>query len=101
MNFFNTTGGGQMRYPAVATGPAGNLAVGTAIGAAGSYATSIASVVFGSAAGLGQLPHLSKMVQSGVIGNLATLSPCLSPQRGCLRKKSVAGPYGMGWEALE
>gem|GEM_PF-7093967 len=27
----------------------------------------------------GELPHLSKMVQSGVIGNLATLSPCLSP----------------------
>ena len=49
----------------------------------------------------GELPHLSKVVQSGVIGNLATLSPCLSPQRGCLRKKSVASPYGMGWDALK
>jgi tetratricopeptide (TPR) repeat protein len=27
----------------------------------------------------GELPHLSKVVESGVIGNLATLSPCLSP----------------------
>ncbi len=51
MNFFNSTGGGQMRYPGVATGPAGNLAVGTEIGAAASYNTATTAVVFGSAAG--------------------------------------------------
>ena len=51
MNFFNSTGGGQMRYPGVTTGPAGNLALGTAIGATGSYNTSTTGVVFGSAAG--------------------------------------------------
>ena len=33
MNFFNSTGGGQMRYPGVTAGPAGNLALGTSIGA--------------------------------------------------------------------
>ena len=51
MNFFNSTGGGQMRYPGVTTGPAGNLAVGTEIGATGSYNTATTAVVFGSAAG--------------------------------------------------
>ena len=51
MNFFNSTGGGQMRYPGVTTGPAGNLALGTAIGATGSYNTATTGVVFGSAAG--------------------------------------------------
>ena len=51
MNFFNSTGGGQLRYPGVTTGPAGNLALGTAIGATGSYNTATTGVVFGSAAG--------------------------------------------------
>ena len=51
MNFFNSTGGGQMRYPGVTTGPAGNLALGTSIGSTGSFATSTTGVVFGSAAG--------------------------------------------------
>ena len=51
MNFFNSTGGGQLRYPGVTTGPAGNLAVGTEIGATGSYNTATTAVVFGSAAG--------------------------------------------------
>jgi len=51
MNFFNSTGGGQMRYPGVTTGVAGNLAVGTEIGAAGSYNTSTTAVTFGAAAG--------------------------------------------------
>ncbi len=51
MNFFNSTGGGQMRYPGVTTGPAGNLALGTSIGATGSFNTSTTGVVFGSAAG--------------------------------------------------
>ncbi len=51
MNFFNSTGGGQMRYPGVTAGPAGNLALGTPIGATGSFNTSTTGVVFGSAAG--------------------------------------------------
>ena len=51
MNFFNSTGGGQMRYPGVTTGPAGNLALGTSIGSTGSFNTSTTGVVFGSAAG--------------------------------------------------
>ena len=51
MNFFNSTGGGQMRYPGVTTGPAGNLALGTSIGATGSFNTATTAVVFGSAAG--------------------------------------------------
>ena len=51
MNFFNSTGGGQLRYPGVTTGPAGNLAVGTSIGATGSFNTATTGVVFGSAAG--------------------------------------------------
>ena len=51
MNFFNSTGGGQLRYPGVTAGPAGNLALGTSIGATGSFNTSTTGVVFGSAAG--------------------------------------------------
>ena len=51
MNFYNSTGGGQMRYPGVTTGPAGNLALGTSIGSTGSFNTATTSVVFGSAAG--------------------------------------------------
>ena len=51
MNFFNSTGGGQLRYPGVTAGPAGNLALGTSIGSTGSYNTSTTGVVFGSAAG--------------------------------------------------
>jgi MYXO-CTERM domain-containing protein len=51
MNFFNSTGGGQMRYPGVTTGPAGNLALGTSIGATGDFNTFTTGVVFGSAAG--------------------------------------------------
>jgi MYXO-CTERM domain-containing protein len=51
MNFFNSTGGGQMRYPGVTTGSAGNLALGTSIGSTGSFNTSTTGVTFGSAAG--------------------------------------------------
>ena len=51
MNFFNSPGGGQMRYPGVTAGPAGNLALGTSIGSTGSFNTSTTGVVFGSAAG--------------------------------------------------
>ena len=51
MNFFNSTGGGQMRYPGVTAGPAGNLALGTSIGSTGSFNSATTGVVFGSAAG--------------------------------------------------
>jgi len=44
MNFFNSTGGGQMRRPGVTTGTAGNLAVGTVVGAAGSFNTGTGNV---------------------------------------------------------
>ena len=52
MNFFNSTGGGQMRRPGVTTGTAGNLAVGTVIGAAGSYNTGTGNV-YGTTAATG------------------------------------------------
>ena len=51
MNFYNSTGGGQMRYPGLTAGPAGNLALGTSIGSTGSFNFSTTGVVFGSAAG--------------------------------------------------
>lgn len=51
MNFFNSTGGGQLRYPGVTVGPAGNLALGTSIGSTGSFNTATTGVTFGSAAG--------------------------------------------------
>ena len=51
MNFFTPTGGGQMRYPGVTAGPAGNLALGTSIGSTGSFNTATTGVVFGAAAG--------------------------------------------------
>jgi MYXO-CTERM domain-containing protein len=44
MNFFNSTGGGQMRRPGVTTGTAGNLALGTVIGAAGSFNSATGNV---------------------------------------------------------
>lgn len=44
MNFFNSTGGGQMRTPGQTTGVAGNLALGTVVGSTGSYNTSTANV---------------------------------------------------------
>lgn len=51
LNFFNSTGGGQMRYPGLTTGVAGNLALDTSIGSTGSFNTSATAVTFGSAAG--------------------------------------------------
>ena len=44
MNFFNSTGGGQMRTPGQIAGAAGNLALGTVIGSTGSYNTSTSNV---------------------------------------------------------
>jgi len=52
MNFFNSTGGGQMRRPGVTTGTAGNLAVGTVVGAAGSFNTGTGNV-YGTTAATG------------------------------------------------
>jgi MYXO-CTERM domain-containing protein len=52
MNFYNSTGGGQMRRPGVTTGTAGNLALGTVIGAAGSFNTSTGNV-YGTTAATG------------------------------------------------
>jgi MYXO-CTERM domain-containing protein len=44
MNFFNSTGGGQMRTPGQIAGAAGNLALGTVVGSTGSYNTSTSNV---------------------------------------------------------
>ena len=52
MNFFNSTGGGQMRRAGVTTGTAGNLAVGTSIGSTGSFNTTTGNV-YGTTAATG------------------------------------------------
>jgi MYXO-CTERM domain-containing protein len=52
MNFFNSTGGGQMRRAGVTTGTAGNLAVGTVVGAGGSFNTGTGNV-YGTTAATG------------------------------------------------
>ena len=52
MNFFNSTGGGQMRRAGVTTGTAGNLAFGTVVGAAGSFNTGTGNV-YGTTAATG------------------------------------------------
>ncbi|MBU6208940.1 MAG: hypothetical protein KGR22_03410 [Planctomycetes bacterium] len=51
MNFFNSTGGGQLRQTGQTTGPAGNIAAGTVIGSTGSYNTSTANVYATASAG--------------------------------------------------
>ena len=51
MNFFNSTGGGQIRYPGVTTGAAGNVALNTPVTSTSSYNTATTAVTFGSAAG--------------------------------------------------
>jgi MYXO-CTERM domain-containing protein len=53
LTWFNATGTGMLRYPGVTTGSAGNLTLGTAVGATGSYGSG--AVVVGSAAGNWQL----------------------------------------------
>ena len=52
MNFFNSTGGGQMRRPGVTTGTAGNLVPGTEVGPGGSYNTGTGNV-YGTTAATG------------------------------------------------
>ena len=51
LNFFNSTGGGQMRTPGQTTGTAGNLALGTVIGSAGSYNTGTGNVMTNATGG--------------------------------------------------
>lgn len=51
MNFFNSTGGGQMRFPGVTTGAAGNLPAVTSVVSTGSFNTATTAVTFGSVAG--------------------------------------------------
>ncbi len=54
MNFFNSTGGGQMRRPAVTTGTAGNLALNTPVVSTGSYNTGTGNV-YGTTSATGLL----------------------------------------------
>ena len=49
LTWFNATGTGMLRYPGVTTGSAGNLTIGTAVNATGSYGSG--AVTVGSAAG--------------------------------------------------
>ena len=53
LTWFNATGTGMMRFPGVTTGSAGSLAVGTVVGAAGSFGSG--AVTVGSAPGNWQL----------------------------------------------
>lgn len=53
LTWFNATGTGMLRYPGVTTGSAGNLAVGTEVGAGGSYGSGAST--FGAAPGNWQL----------------------------------------------
>ena len=54
MNFYNSTGGGQMRRAGVTAGTAGNLAVGTSIGSTGSFNTGTSNV-YGTTSSTGLL----------------------------------------------
>ena len=49
LTWFNATGTGMLRYPGVTTGSAGNLTLGTSVGATGSYGSG--AVTVGAAAG--------------------------------------------------
>jgi MYXO-CTERM domain-containing protein len=53
LTWFNATGTGMLRYPGATTGSAGNLALGTAVGATGSFGSG--AVVVGAAPGNWQL----------------------------------------------
>jgi hypothetical protein len=46
-----TNRGGQLRYPGITTGAAGNLPLGTTVSSTGSYNTTINTVVFGASPG--------------------------------------------------
>ena len=53
LTWFNATGTGMLRFPGVTTGSAGSLAIGTVVGASGSYGSG--AVTVGSAPGNWQL----------------------------------------------
>ena len=58
LTWFNATGTGMLRYPGATTGSAGNLAIGTIVGATGSYGSG--AVTVGAAAGNWQLNSLNR-----------------------------------------
>jgi hypothetical protein len=58
LTWFNATGTGMLRFPGVTTGSAGNLAVGTIVGATGSYGSG--AVTVGTAAGNWQLNSINR-----------------------------------------
>ena len=55
LRWLNSSEGGQLRYPGITTGPAGNLPLGTTVSSTGSYDTSSTPVVFGANPGNWQL----------------------------------------------
>ena len=58
LTWFNATGTGMMRFPGATTGSAGNLAIGTVVGATGSFGSG--SVTVGTAAGNWQLNTVNR-----------------------------------------
>jgi len=57
LTWFNATGTGMMRFPGVTTGSAGSLAIGTVVGASGSFGSG--AVTVGTAPGNWQLNALN------------------------------------------
>ena len=55
LQWFNSTGGGQLRFPGITSGSAGNLPLGTTVSSSGSYNTTVANIVFGASPGNWQL----------------------------------------------
>lgn len=58
LTWYNATGTGMRRFPGVTTGSAGNLDIGTVVGASGSFGSG--SVAFGTAAGNWRLNALNR-----------------------------------------
>jgi len=55
LGWYNPAGGGQLRYPGITSGRAGNLPLETTVSSSGSYNTSAGGVVFGTSPGNWQL----------------------------------------------
>ncbi|MEY3142754.1 MAG: hypothetical protein RLY21_1247 [Planctomycetota bacterium] len=70
LTWFNAVGTGMMRFPGATTGSAGNLAVGTVVGAAGSFGSG--AVVVGSAPGNWQLNSVNRFGFRFVAGDGGT-----------------------------
>jgi hypothetical protein len=51
LSWFQSTGGGQLRYPGITTGMAGNLPLGTNVSSSGSINDSLGNVTFGASPG--------------------------------------------------